>query len=373
MSTILKALRRLEDDRSALERRPLREQVVTQRAESSRSRAGWTLLFLALGGGVAVGAGVLAFLSVEPETVEPAPAVAAAAPRQAPPPVRRERPRAVPESRPAPARAEAPERPAVAEAAAPSERSEPSPVVVAPEPPRDLPPAAFASSVKVVERPRAAPRIAPSFPEPGEVIGPATASPPSPGQVARLSPRRPAPAREAEPAVAAKSPERGAPVAAKLPERGAPVAAKSPERGATAAAKPPERVAPAAPKSPEPAAPEPARVVAQAPVRPVAPEPARPVAPEPRAVPPAPAPKPAPAEAAPAPIARPVVPSVRVRETRWHPDAARRMAVVELDSDGSVREVHEGDPVGALLVTKIEPSAVVFDHDGLELRRRIGD
>ena len=45
MSTILKALRKLEEDRSAQSRRPLREEVASVGPRSARSRVGWLLLF----------------------------------------------------------------------------------------------------------------------------------------------------------------------------------------------------------------------------------------------------------------------------------------------------------------------------------------
>jgi hypothetical protein len=66
-----------------------------------------------------------------------------------------------------------------------------------------------------------------------------------------------------------------------------------------------------------------------------------------------------------------LAPSVRVEQTSWHPDPTRRTALLEVD--GGPREVQEGDSRGSLLVTKIEPSAVVFSKDGVELRRRIGE
>ena len=57
--------------------------------------------------------------------------------------------------------------------------------------------------------------------------------------------------------------------------------------------------------------------------------------------------------------------------TRWHPDAARGTARVEVD--GGTQQVKEGDALGPLVVSTIEPSGVVFTHDGVELRRRVGE
>ena len=68
MSTILKALRRVEDDRNVRESRPLREQVATASERSGPSRGSRLLLLLGLGAGVAVGAGVLAFAAVSRST-----------------------------------------------------------------------------------------------------------------------------------------------------------------------------------------------------------------------------------------------------------------------------------------------------------------
>jgi hypothetical protein len=89
-----------------------------------------------------------------------------------------------------------------------------------------------------------------------------------------------------------------------------------------------------------------------------------------------PAEPPAPPPAAPAPGSRRVertpVPEVLVRKTVWHPLAARRQAVVEVAGQGEPLELREGDAVGPLVVREISPSGVVFLHEGVELRRRVG-
>jgi hypothetical protein len=91
-----------------------------------------------------------------------------------------------------------------------------------------------------------------------------------------------------------------------------------------------------------------------------------------------PQPEPAPnasetsAETAPdASAARADVPDLWVARTSWHPTASRRSATLELDT-GEAREVREGDAVGPLVVAHIEPSSVVFLHEGVEIRRRVG-
>jgi hypothetical protein len=68
-----------------------------------------------------------------------------------------------------------------------------------------------------------------------------------------------------------------------------------------------------------------------------------------------------------------VTPGVHVERTVWHPVSDRRVAVVALDGASGPREIREGDAVGSLVVSEIEPSGVVFLHQGVELRRRVGD
>jgi hypothetical protein len=74
-------------------------------------------------------------------------------------------------------------------------------------------------------------------------------------------------------------------------------------------------------------------------------------------------------------IARNPIPSVLVTQTIWHPRAERRVAVIErLDASGGEESLRmrEGDRIGSLQLVSIEPTGVVFVHDGIELRRRIG-
>jgi len=69
------------------------------------------------------------------------------------------------------------------------------------------------------------------------------------------------------------------------------------------------------------------------------------------------------------------IPSVLVTQTSWHPRAERRIALIErLDaSDGEeLLRMREGDRIGSLELVSIEPTGVVFVHDGIELRRRVG-
>jgi hypothetical protein len=80
-----------------------------------------------------------------------------------------------------------------------------------------------------------------------------------------------------------------------------------------------------------------------------------------------------PAEAASSEIVRAEIPGLRVERTVWHPIAERRVALIEFERSAERREIREGDAVGPLVVSKIEPSGVVFVHEGVEVRRRIGE
>lgn len=362
MSTILKALRRLEEDRNPLVERPLREQVasaqadpaVTAGADSQRGGRGRIALVFGLAIAVAAGAGVLAYLSVGNEP----PAVAANTVAERPSPRREARPRPTPSRRELAARK-----------AEPAQRAS-HPGAVA----SGLPAEALASEVKVIDRPMPAPRL--SDPD-----APGAAAPTAPGRVARSQPYT----EPVAPGVAAATPSR-APRSARLSA----VAEPMPSSGATAdamqvAAVPEATPAPirgpakAPPAEPKPAKTAEPKVIAAVPevkpAQPKAPAPeakpaeakAKPV--EPKAEPAEP--KASPPEPKPAPILQALAPNVRVEQTRWHPDPTRRTAV--LDVDGGAHEVEEGDSLGALVVTKIEPSAVVFTKDGVELRRRIGE
>jgi hypothetical protein len=91
---------------------------------------------------------------------------------------------------------------------------------------------------------------------------------------------------------------------------------------------------------------------------------------------PEPAPKPAPVASAPKPAPKPAPASsgavFSVEKTIWHPVSEKRVAVVALDG-GEPREVREGDEIGPAVVARIEPSGVVFDEQGQEIRRRVGE
>lgn len=71
-------------------------------------------------------------------------------------------------------------------------------------------------------------------------------------------------------------------------------------------------------------------------------------------------------------VARPDVPDVTVLLTSWHPDASRRTARIRIEASEEVRTLSEGDAVGALVIKEISPSAVLFEAGEVEVRRRVG-
>jgi len=375
MSTILKALRRLEEENSTQSQRPLREEVTRGPSPAKSRRGSWPLWVALLGLGVAVGAGALTFwyLGRAPEPAQLAQLAASGSTES------REEPAAA-AKRPSKPRGAKPgrRRSSPYPAAAPSAASE-----------RELPEAALASNVEVMKRPPAQPRIAAS--EPTE--------PPASTRARSLQPRRMDPAEipgrhkypdmrvrsASAPSIAAQgeAPEPSGESAAADASATSQVATATPVQEAS-------RRAPVAPET-EPRAEQPPEVASDPVVVAVAPQPER-AAPEPaaardaerRAAAPKPEPKPTakesskkPAKSSAAPpsneIARAEIPDLRVERTVWHPIAERRVALIEFERSAERREIREGDAVGPLIVSKIEPSGVVFVHDGVEMRRRIGE
>jgi len=350
MSTILKALRRLEEEQGARGEIPLRE-AVTASPQRSRGSFRWGL-GAALTVSIAFGAGALAFWSVRDEAPNP----------QATAPVHPSAPAAV-----ADASVSEPSVPArIAKVGVPAAAVPPSALVHEPGPRpvpaetaavSELPAAAYASQVEQVDRPLAEPRIvagAAVAPEterpiagvegferipveelPGRhelrtpVAGIAAAAPaaaeparnetqePRPGaaaspepdpweQAATQSAPKPVPAPAAKMSAALKDPLAPAPVA-KAPAP-APVAkAPAPAPVAKAPAPAPAPVAKAPAPAPVAKAPAPAPVAKAPAPAPVAKAPApAPVAKAPAPAPVAKAPAPAPVAKAPAPAPAPV-------------------------------------------------------------------
>lgn len=444
MSTILKALRRLEDDRNAQSSRPLREAVASGSGEPRKRRRGTWLLAGVFGVTVGLGASGAAYW-LATRDVAPVAVAAAGQPASAVAPARE----------PAPARTEIAQAPVRTEVgvgdASFSERKAAAPMAQEfaelQERGRELSPAALTSSVETIDRPPAEPRIA-APEETGEtlVLGSRSgsrgdASLPKRGthkpgskpvaattrNVERLisspSARLQAAGHSPSSAAGRGEPTKDGASRATAERKAAPVdgdpwdvartedsqkrgvAPPPPARPAAeptskdvtsqdiastnvaAASAPTKRAsrpaAPASQESPRTASPsrpaagvqrEPAATVQLAAAsRPIfAPKPAEaPAAAASPERPAEPAPKVAPVSSKGTSVARAEVPGVRVDKTYWHPKADRRTAVITVD--GSVEEIQEGDAVGPLVVSKIEPSGVVFEHEGVEIRRRVGE
>jgi hypothetical protein len=228
--------------------------------------------------------------------------------------------------------------------AAPNLPSQRQPSLFPPSTPplHELPAAALASEVAVVKRPPlGAPRSAVTGPGPGDVAG----QPPSES-------------------IAAARPAPGSVRPGARPKRRPTAAAGSPVATAPA----PTSSAPAARTTPSPSAqPDPVKATPPPVTRPAVEEPA----PRPTEVASA-----VPAEQVAAPrvkqVPRSAIPEVTVERTVWHPLADRRVAVVALADRAESVELHEGDALGPLVVAEIEPTGVVFVHEGVELRRSVG-
>jgi len=359
MSTILKALRRLEHEKSARADRPLSEAVAnTPSPPPKRRSARWLIAGGSIAGALAIGVTVFAIARSGDEVERTDAVEIASAEKQAPPArvpaaqrQRRDAARAAAAARSGPQ----PSRPGTRADERRARRTEPAA-------PAGLPPAALTSEVGVVKRIRpAAPAVDPSAPE-----TPPAAVPRRPAEKAasHVVPRRPE-QETVVPKAVPRRPEQGTAVPKAVPRQSerdaaAPAGAEESDRRAVEPA-PRESAARRAAAAEEE---ERVQLASAAPA--VKPPPTRseerrpePVPSEPRA-------------AEPAPILRSPVPTVFVEQTIWHPDAGRRVAVVELEGSEERLRLHEGDAVGPLVVRKIEPSGVFFYHDGVELRRRVG-
>jgi hypothetical protein len=70
-------------------------------------------------------------------------------------------------------------------------------------------------------------------------------------------------------------------------------------------------------------------------------------------------------------VLRAEVPELKVHSTVWHPQGSRRVARVEVGTEG-ILELNEGDSVGPLVVESIKPGGVVFGHDGVSVLHKVG-
>jgi len=71
-------------------------------------------------------------------------------------------------------------------------------------------------------------------------------------------------------------------------------------------------------------------------------------------------------------VVRAPVPELTVSRTIWHPDSERRAAVVSVSGQPEPLRLREGDSIRGLRVLEITPSGVNFDHDGVQLYKRVG-
>jgi hypothetical protein len=72
--------------------------------------------------------------------------------------------------------------------------------------------------------------------------------------------------------------------------------------------------------------------------------------------------------------ARKAMPSVAVTSTVWHPRPERRIAVFSVEEDGGTRtvELREGQRLGPLQLSEIGLMGVTFEHEGVKTEYRIG-
>lgn len=66
------------------------------------------------------------------------------------------------------------------------------------------------------------------------------------------------------------------------------------------------------------------------------------------------------------------LPDLTIIRTAWHPIAERRTVKIRLEKSNELLTLREGDAVGGLVVKKISPSSVLFDAGDVEIRHRIG-
>jgi hypothetical protein len=283
-----------------------------------------------------------------------------------------------------------------------SEPDTESPVATA-EPMPPVAPASVARPSALPSTPPAPPRAMVAVPEALEPADPAPAAlPPVPASVVTAA----APiAAAAPPSNAVASPSQNAEIARAVPAAQATPSAPPtmpPTSTTSAMPTPPPtqptqsaRVTPTAPPTPAPtvAAPPvlapPTRAAAPVPI-PVAAPVARPTptdvaarrpaegvpsdatssppAPSSRALPPEPVPSADVKRVAPAGL-----PEITVVRTAWHPKPERRSAKVRIVETDELVTVREGDEVEGLVLQEITPSAVVFSAGDVEIRRRVGE
>lgn len=65
-------------------------------------------------------------------------------------------------------------------------------------------------------------------------------------------------------------------------------------------------------------------------------------------------------------------PDLTIIRTSWHPRSDRRSAKIRLEESEEILTLREGDAVGGLVIQEISPSAVVFKSGDVEIHRRVG-
>jgi hypothetical protein len=323
VSTILKALQRLEDEKRAGKDRSLNEQVVARRsAVAAKSR--WAVIGISLLGGIAVGSTALYFW---PDAGAPVPDVTSEA---APPVVASSASQPQPEQR-------VPAAPAKPPGAAQAKKNEqPANRAATPE----LPMVEIVN--RLDEKPAAQPVLAES-------------SDPKP---AALGTNRPGDRRQA----ARERAKQRTDSTPSEPTDPRPVAAVSKPVPEPPAAEPPVVIAAADPTdiAVDTAAPTIGEAVVVADPPPGAAGPSQSIS----------------ASTSPSKpskvIHRAEIPLISVGKTIWHPDVDRRSAIVELMESGETLTLKEGDAIGPLVIETIKPSGVLFLHDGVEIEYRVG-
>ncbi len=71
-------------------------------------------------------------------------------------------------------------------------------------------------------------------------------------------------------------------------------------------------------------------------------------------------------------LERPSLPDLTIMRTAWHPRADRRSAEIRLEATDEVLTLREGDSVAGRFIQEISPSAVLFKVGDVEIRRRVG-
>ena len=319
MSTILKALRKVEGERKKdVDARRHHAEVTSTGPGPSAPSAGRSRIVAVAGVGLILAAAGLAWSWLRPvdhRLTEIDPAIRIASPTLAAAPASRQASGFIRESGTAPVSVAAVER--KLPPLAPPAPLVPSPAPVVPSPAPvvpDLVEAAVETAGLSASASEGAQQAPPTQAAPPEILGEASARP-GPPPISRLvdesapinpAPTNPAPAKpapKAKPAPEALAPEPEVQVAVKVPPVAVPV--RWPET----------RPAPAAPA--------------------------------------------------------PVVPEIRVLRTLWHPVAEKRIAYVSASAGPSV-EIHEGETFQGLEVSEIGLSSVVFEADGQSLTRSVG-